>query len=85
MYGLTDIQKNFDSSARQGLSAAAKAEQERNIAGDNIDAADDASRKNSIGMGAGFGMMAGMQAGSIGGPAGMAAGAAIGYLAYELF
>jgi|TARA_R100000501_G_C2621566_1_gene114795 hypothetical protein len=83
-YGLISVADKFNNNAMTGLADAAKREQAREIAGDQIEAADKAARASAVGTGAGLGMIAGMQAGAIGGPAGMAVGAAAGYLAYEL-
>lgn len=77
-YGLISVADKFNNNAMTGLADAAKREQAREIAGDQIEAADKAGRAQAIGTGAGAGMM-------VGGPAGAAVGAGVAYLAYELF
>lgn len=76
-YGLIDVADRFNNNAKSGLADAASREQAREMAGEQIEAADKAGRAQAIGTGAGAGMM-------IGGPAGAAVGAGVAYLAYEL-
>lgn len=76
MYGLVNIQRDLDASANQGFEHAAALESSREQAWNDIKAADENSRKNAIGMGAGIGMAAG-------GPPGALIGAAAGYLTYK--
>lgn len=77
MYGLLDIQRDLDNSAEQGFEHAAAMENRRKQAWEEIKAADDASMKNAIGMGAGIGFATGA------GPVGAGVGAAVGYLTYK--
>jgi hypothetical protein len=85
MYGLVDIQRSLDDSAKNGIERAASLEKNREMANDQLDMQDDVNKKSSIGQGAGMGAMIGMA----GGPAGMVAGAVIGagagYLVHEFF
>lgn len=80
MYGLIDIQRSMDSSAKQGIQHAAALEQQRKATHDQIKQADNAAMKSNIAQGAGMGAMIGMQAGSVGGPMGAVIGAGAGYL-----
>lgn len=78
MYGLTDIQRNLDDSAKNGIRHAAQLEQNREANDDAMKAQDQINKKNSVATGAGIGFM-------VGGPAGAGIGAGVGYLTHSFF
>jgi|TARA_R110002033_G_scaffold170862_2_gene214588 hypothetical protein len=78
MYGLVDIQRSIDDSAKQGIRNAAQLEQNREASNDALKAQDKINQKNSIAQGAGMGFM-------MGGPVGAVLGAGAGYLVHDFF
>lgn len=78
MYGLVDIQRSIDDSAKQGIRSAAQLEQNRDASNDALKAQDKINQKNSIAQGAGMGFM-------MGGPVGAVLGAGAGYLVHDFF
>lgn len=84
-YGLVDIQRSLDNSAKLGLKDAANLEKQREQAWEQIEQADDASLKSSVGMGIGTGATIGMTIGPGGAVAGALIGGAAGYLTHKFF
>lgn len=83
-YGLVGYGNQVKKQAMAGLEKSAQLEQNREIANDNLKAAEKSKRVSSGGMGMGIGYM--MAKGTaVGGPWGAAIGLGLGLLSSELF